>query len=138
MIYMKPARKLGRVQLQIMEVLWHCETATAREITDAMNRKNSIAHSTVQTLLRKLEDKGAVTHEVRERTFVFRALWQQNETKAAATRDLLTRVFNGSASGLVAHLLQHEKITPSEMKRLRELIENAPQKNSPPKKGDSK
>jgi BlaI family transcriptional regulator, penicillinase repressor len=117
-----PAR-LGRVQLQIMEVLWRQGRATARQITEELCRAKPIAHSTVQTLLRKLEAKGVVTHDVEERTFIFRPVYQRSDITASATRDLLTRVFHGSVYGLVAHLLQHETISPEERERLRQLIE---------------
>lgn len=120
--------KLGKVQMEIMRVLWAHPAATAREITDELNaagRNPAIAHSTVQTLLRQMEAKGAVTHEQQGRTFVFRATSEEKEVTSTATRELLARVFGGSVSGLVAHLLTHEKISPSELKRLRELIEEA-------------
>jgi BlaI family penicillinase repressor len=115
--------KLGRVQLQIMEVLWKRGRAVAREITEELSRHAPIAHSTVQTLLRQLEDKGMVTHEVEDRTFVFRPLVERSEVVESATRDLLTRVFHGSVYGLVAHLLRHEEISREELKRLRALVE---------------
>ena len=115
--------RLGRVQHEIMQVLWQRGRATAREITEELSRSRPIAHSTVQTLLRKLEAKGAVTHDVEERTFLFRPLYQQAEVRETAARDLLTRVFNGSVYGLVAHLLQHETISDDEMQRLRRLME---------------
>ncbi len=114
--------RLGKVQLQIMQVLWEHGRATARQITDALSRSKPIAHSTVQTLLRKLEAKGAVAHEVEERTFIFRPLYEQSEVAESATRDLLTRVFSGSVYGLVAHLLQHETISGDELMRLRALV----------------
>jgi BlaI family transcriptional regulator, penicillinase repressor len=56
--------RFGKMQLKIMQVLWALGRATARDITGALNRTESVAHSTVQTLLRKLEVKGAVAHEV--------------------------------------------------------------------------
>jgi BlaI family penicillinase repressor len=72
-----------------------------------------------------LEAKGAVRHEAQDRTFVFYAVHEENEVTASATRELLTRVFDGSVSGLVAHLLTHEKISRAEIKRLRKLIDEA-------------
>jgi BlaI family penicillinase repressor len=119
------AARLGRVQHEMMHVLWQRGRATAREITEELSRTRPIAHSTVQTLLRKLEAKGAVTHDVEDRTFVFRPLYQQAEVRETAARDLLTRVFNGSVYGLVAHLLQHEPISRDEMQRLRQLVEES-------------
>jgi BlaI family penicillinase repressor len=119
----KPLLRLGKVQTQIMEILWQRGQATAREITEELARTQPLAHSTIQTLLRKLEAKGAITHERQDRTFVFRPLYQRSDVVTSATRDLLARVFNGSVYGLVAHLLQHEKIAPEERERLRQLIE---------------
>lgn len=115
---------LGRVQMRIMQVLWSRDEATARDITDELNRSGQslLAHSTVQTLLRQLEAKGMVVHETRDRTFVFRAS-QAHETVATnATRDLLARLFDSSALNLVAHLLRHEAIPRDEMNQLRQLI----------------
>src|SRR5688572_21809558 len=120
-----PTLRLGKVQLQIMQILWERGQATAREITDALNAQEpeSIAHSTVQTLLRKLEAKGAVAHEVTDRSFVFRPLYGRTEVSETAARDLLTRVFDGSVYGMVAHLLRHEEVSREELARLRDLIE---------------
>jgi len=116
------SKQLGRVQLQIMQVLWDRGRANAREITDALNKSNEIAHSTVQTLLRQLEAKQAVAHEVEERTFVFYPLIKENKITRQATRELINKIFDGSAAGLVAYLIENEKIPKSELERLRKLI----------------
>lgn len=114
---------LGTVQLKIMRVLWDEGEATARQITDSLSQSMPIAHSTVQTLLRKLEAKSAIEHVKQERTFVFRPLIAEGEVTRSAAQDLLSRVFQGSISGLVAHLLEGEDVSPQEMKRLRELVD---------------
>src|SRR5688572_9972538 len=120
---------LGRMQLRIMQVLWSRAEVTAREITVELNRGGlaPVAHSTVQTLLRQLEAKGMVQHEKQERTFVFRATQAREEIAATATRDLLTRIFDSSVSGMVAHLLRHESISREELVQLRQLIEDKEQ-----------
>lgn len=122
--------RLGRVQLVIMQVLWERGSATAREITDAINQKEPCAHSTVQTLLRGLEEKGAVRHEAQERTFVFYPTVQEHDFKRSATRDVLERVFGGSASGLVAHLLKEENVSREEIEEIRKLINKRMKKES--------
>ncbi len=115
---------LGSVQLRIMRVLWDDGEATARRITDVLSESKPIAHSTVQTLLRKLEKKRAIGHELRERTFVFRPLVPESEVTRSAAQDLLSRVFQGSISGLLAHLLENEDISQDELIRLRELVDD--------------
>jgi BlaI family transcriptional regulator, penicillinase repressor len=114
--------RLGAVQLRIMQVLWDRGQATAREITDELSREESISHSTVQTLLRQLEAKGAVAHEAQDRTFVFRPLYREDEVRDTALRDVLSRVFHGSAYGLMSHLLRQEEISRDELGRLKKLI----------------
>ncbi len=116
------ATKLGRVQLLIMQVLWEKGRATAREITDSINLAEPIAHSTVQTLLRGLEEKGSISHEAEGRTFVFFPLVEEDRFKRNATRDLVERVFGGNAGTLVAHLLKNEKVSRKEVDEIRKLI----------------
>lgn len=114
---------LGRVQLKIMRVLWARGKANAREITDALNEEQPTAHSTVQTLLRQLEEKGSVGHEVADRTFVYFPLVERQCVARSATRDLIERLFAGDAAGLVAYLLEEERIPRKELQALRKLIE---------------
>ena len=114
---------LGPLQLRIMQVLWDRGRADARSITEALNGSEPVAHSTVQTLLRQLEAKGAVGHEVEDRTFVFSARVEQGQFKRAASRDLLERVFGGNVGDLVAHLLKTESLTRDELDELRRLID---------------
>ncbi|MEQ1823970.1 MAG: BlaI/MecI/CopY family transcriptional regulator [Fimbriimonadaceae bacterium] len=118
--------KLGNVQLKIMRVLWKHGETTARVVTDELSKTSPIAHSTVQTLLRKLVAKKAVDHVERDRTFYFRPLLSESELSQSAAQDFVERVFRGSISGLVANLLEAEQVTDQELARLRELVnENA-------------
>ena len=115
--------RLGNVQLQVLKVLWRRGAATAREITDELSETVPMALSTVQTLLRQLEAKGAVFHTHEERAFVFQPVWEETEVAQGAARDLLDRVFEGSAFGMVSYLLRNERISPEELRQLRELID---------------
>jgi BlaI family transcriptional regulator, penicillinase repressor len=116
--------RLGKVQFRIMQVLWERGKASARHITDALNRDGAIAHSTVQTLLRKMEQKGVVAHHAEDRTFIYEPLVDEPSVTRGATRDLIERVFGGSAAGLVAYLLREERIPPKELQRIRDLIDD--------------
>ena len=129
--------QLGRMQFRIMQVLWDRGRAQAREITDALNEDGSepVAHSTVQTLLRQLEAKGAVGHEADGRSFVFSARLKEDKVKKTAARDLLERVFGGNVAGLVAHLLKDERVSRDELDELRRLIDQRGRDGNPLSKG---
>ena len=111
-----------------MQVLWARQRASARDITDALNRDEPITHSTVQTLLRGLEVKKAVAHDTEGRTFMFYPLVREEQATRSATRDLLDRVFDGRVSKLVSHLLQHEKVSADELKAIRRMIDQQSRK----------
>jgi BlaI family penicillinase repressor len=122
--------RLGKVQLKIMHVLWERGRASAREITDGLNRDEPIAHSTVQTLLRKLEAKGAVGHETVDRTFVFFPRIAEENVRRGATHDLVERVFGGSPAQLMSYLLKHEHVSKQELEEIRRLVDE--QSKKPP------
>jgi BlaI family transcriptional regulator, penicillinase repressor len=116
--------QLGRMQFRIMQVLWDRQRANAREITEALNETEPVAHSTVQTLLRQLEAKGAVSHEAEDRTFVFFPRLKEDRVKRTAARELLDRVFGGNMGSLVAHLLKNERMSRDELDELHRLIDH--------------
>jgi BlaI family transcriptional regulator, penicillinase repressor len=115
--------QLGRMQFRIMQVLWDRGRASAREITDALNASDAVAHSTVQTLLRQLEAKEAVGHDVVDRTFVFFPRLKEDKVKRTAAREMLDRVFGGNVGNLVAHLLKAERLSRDELDELHRLID---------------
>jgi len=115
--------KMGQVQLKIMQLLWKIKRATARELTEVLNQSEPIAHSTVQTLLRQLEVKGSVDHEQDGRTFYFFPLVQEEKVKKSVARELLQNVFAGSVGGLVAYLLENEKVSADELADIRKLVD---------------
>ena len=115
--------QLGRMQFRIMQVLWDRGRASAREVTDALGATEAVAHSTVQTLLRQLEAKGAIGHEAEGRTFAFVPKLREDRVKRSAARDLVDRVFGGDVGGLGAHLLRDERLTVDELAAIRRLVE---------------
>ena len=117
--------RFGRQQLRIMLVLWEKGRATAREVTEALNREEPIAHSTVQTLLRELEKKRAITHDVEGRTFIFRPLKNQDPVRSNATPEVIDRLFDKSPGEFISHLLEHQQITSKERREIRSIIEKS-------------
>lgn len=119
--------RLGPMQFRIMRVLWDRRRANAREITEALNETEPVAHSTVQTLLRQLEGKGAVDHQAEDRTFVFFPRLKEERVKRIAARELLDHVFGGNVGSLVAHLLKNERLSREELDAIHRLIDRSQQ-----------
>ena len=93
----KPSEiRLGRLELQIMNVVWDRETASVHDVKDALTQGRKPAYSTILTMMRKLEAKGYLTHEVDDRTFVYHATVSRQTARHGLLGDLLDRVFEGS------------------------------------------
>lgn len=110
--------RLTRFELEIMDVLWQLGKASVREIQEQLPEKRRPAYTTVQTIVRRLEEKGAVRN-VRKigNAFIFEPL----VTRKAAHRRLITEVldlFGGSARPLMAHLLEAGKLSLEDLREL--------------------
>src|SRR6188768_376533 len=116
---------LTDAESRVMSVVWQRETATVGDVVAALRQDRVVTYSTVQTILRILETKGYVTHEKVARAFVYRPAVDERQARQRALRHLVTRLFNGSPSLLIVNVLEDEAIDPSELKRLKKLIEDA-------------
>ena len=110
-------------ELDILKVLWERGPCTVRDVYRELARgqDEDLAYNTVQTLLRLMEEKKLVTHEVQGRAFVYRSLYTRDDSAAR----FLDRVFDGAAGELVQSLLRTEKIPPEELERMQALIAEA-------------
>lgn len=108
-------------ELDIMAVLWELGSATVPEVRSRI--ADPIAYTTVQTVLRILEDKGFVTHEEEGRFHRYIPLVGRSEAGEGALRRLLSRIFGGSPELLLTQLLSQHDFSTEEIQRIRELVD---------------
>jgi len=111
---------LSRFELEIMDVLWRIGEASVREIREALSERKRPAYTTVQTIVQRLEQKGAVR---RTRKIGNALMFEPAVTRKAAYRrvfDELLALFGGSARPVVAHLVDTGKLTLEDLKALEE------------------
>lgn len=112
-------------EMAILKLLWEHGPISVRDVHRRLLLDERIgkelAYNTVQTMLRIMEDKGLVTHNVEGRTFIYSADYSRDES----ARTFLDRVFDGAASQLVSSLLRSEQIPADELHRIQELIADA-------------
>lgn len=105
-------------------MLWQQEQATVADVVAALQARRSPSYSTVQTMLRILEQKGYVAHEKIGRAFVYRPIIDQRQARRSALSHLVSRLFEGSPALLVLNVLEDERIDPAELERLKKLIDS--------------
>jgi BlaI family transcriptional regulator, penicillinase repressor len=121
---------LTRFELEIMRVLWDLERASVREIQEKLSDKRRPAYTTVQTIIRRLEEKSAVR---RLRKIGNALIFEPAITRKAVHGRLLTellQMFGGSARPLMAHLAEMGKLNLEDVRELEALMTEQ-QGNSP-------
>jgi len=121
----KTSPALTDAEARVMAVLWQLRTATVGDVVAALAPERAVSYSTVQTILRILEDKAYVEHDKVARAFIYRPVVDERQARRRALRHLATRLFNGSPSLLVMNVLNDDELAPDELRRLKKLIEEA-------------
>ena len=119
-----PDAQLGRRERQIMEVLYSGEALTVADVRERLS--NPPTYSSVRTMLGILERKGYISHEERGRAFHYRVKRPKKELRNSALSHLLKTFFDGSATDLVAALVDPKRrLETEELDELAVLINKA-------------
>lgn len=121
--------KLFDSELKVMEVLWERGDATAKEISGILKERVGWNVNTTYTVIKKCVAKGAVLRS--EPNFQCHALVTREEVRAAETEELLGKLFDGSPELLFASLLNSQKLSREQLKRLRLMVSVMEQEHRP-------
>lgn len=124
--------KLTQAEWQLMNALWEKYPATAREVGARLPEGTKWAYTTIKTMLTRLAAKGAVAETLEGKTALYVPLVTRQKARLAALRSVAEEAFDGAFGTLVHFLLEEEKISPEERKRLAKMLEDEA------KKGDEK
>jgi predicted transcriptional regulator len=114
--------RLSRAEARILEQFWKLGVSSVREILESLPAEERVAYTTVQTLVYRLEQKGAVRRVKRiGNAQLFEPAIDQGEFRSGLVRDLLD-LFGGSPRLLVSNLLETGTITLKDLKALQEAM----------------
>jgi BlaI family transcriptional regulator, penicillinase repressor len=114
--------RLGDLQLKIMQVLWAHDEATVADVHAELARERDLAYTTIATMLRKMEARGLVKHRLDGRSFVYRAAVGAEAVSRGMADHLVDRLFEGSLSDMVHHLLTTREVSHEELSKLEQMI----------------
>lgn len=114
---------LGELEREVMQLVWDGGKVTADAVRARLDRKPK--ESTVRTVLRRLEDKGYVTHAVSGRTFVFRAVASRGDVAARAVKHIVDWFCNGSLDEVLVGMADARMLDSRTLQMLRKRIANA-------------
>ena len=115
---------LGDLEREVLQLVWQRgEQVTADAVREALSRK--LKESTVRTVLKRLEEKGYLTHQVEGRTFLYQAAEPPTQVAARAVKRIVDWFCNGSVSDVLVGMVDAKMLDPDELKLLAAKIDQA-------------
>jgi predicted transcriptional regulator len=112
---------LSDLQLDLMRVLWRAGELNVADATAALGDRD-LAHTTVATLLTRLEKRGVVAARRDGRLLVYRPLVSEAQVKRSMVSSLIAQVFRGDPKALLAHLVSEREVAPGDLEQVRALL----------------
>jgi BlaI family transcriptional regulator, penicillinase repressor len=127
---MKRNEQLGELEQQVLDTIWAHGSATADACREALASQRPMKDSTVRTVLRRLEEKGFVAHDLDGRTFVYRATQPRRHVAARAVQGIIDRFCGGSVEQLLVGMVEKDVLGRRELRQLaRKIAERKEEKS---------
>jgi predicted transcriptional regulator len=117
-----PKKGLSGLEHRVMEVIWAAGRATAEQVRLALDAESQLKDSTVRTVLRRLEEKGFLTHETEQRTYVYRPTVAPQSAAVRAVRQIIDRFCGGSVEKLLVGMVADNVLDERQLKELADRI----------------
>lgn len=113
---------LSDLQIDVVRALWTRGEASTAQIAESLDDQRGLAHTTVATVLTRLEKRGVVRSRRDGRQLMYRACVDESEVQRSMVSGLLDSLFGGDAKALVAHLVREAEIAPGDLDRVKRLL----------------
>lgn len=111
-------KPLSALEHMMMEFLWSAGHATAEQVREGIAARRRLKDSTVRTVLRRLEEKGYLTHKTDGRTYIYEATLPPQSVATHAVRQIIDRLCGGSVERLLVGMVENDVIGPHELEKL--------------------
>ena len=122
MVKEKGGVSLSGLQLAVMRVLWQRGESSTSEVVEALSGARGLAHTTVATLLTRLEKRGLLAARRDARQLLYSSCVSEHEVRRSMVGSLLGSLFGGDARELVAHLVREDEVAAGDASRIEALL----------------
>ena len=113
---------LSDLQIAVVRVLWRNGETSVTDIAKVLGDERGLKHTTVATLLTRLEKRGVVEQRREGRQLIYRALVSEPQVRRSMVADLVGSLFGGDSRELVAHLVRESDLAPGDLENLRKRL----------------
>ncbi len=125
---MKKLPQISEAEFEVMKIVWENAPVSTNDITDRLVQTTDWSPKTIQTLIRRLVSKGALTYEKNGRVFVYTPKVSEDEYLRQKSSSFISRYFGGDFSAMFSSYLGNDELTDDELKNLKGIIEDRVEK----------
>ena len=114
--------QISEAEFEVMKVIWKYAPISTNEVTEKLTQTTDWSPKTIQTMLKRLVTKKALTYEKQSRVFVYTPLVPETEYIRQESNSFLKRYYNGNLSSMLASYLEDDKLSSTEIDNLRHLL----------------
>lgn len=111
-----------------MDYIWSQGPSTAESCREALASSRPMKDSTIRTVLRRLEEKGYLTHDIEGRTFIYKASDERQNVAVRAVKGIIDRFCGGSAEQLLLGMVDNAVLDRKQLERLARRIAESDRK----------
>lgn len=115
--------KISEAEWEIMKVLWARAPLSAAEIIEALEGSRDWSPKTVRTLIKRLNEKGAIGFNQTGRIYLYYPLVQEEECVQSETKSFLKRIYGGTLRPMLVNFLQDEKLSREDIDELKRILD---------------
>ncbi|MDE7031045.1 MAG: BlaI/MecI/CopY family transcriptional regulator [Lachnospiraceae bacterium] len=130
---MRSLPQISEAEFEVMKVVWEHAPVSTNEITDRLVKTTTWSPKTIQTLIKRLVTKGALSYEKQSRVFVYTPLVGEAEYISQESNTFLNRFYNGNLSAMLSAYIDQDRLSENEIDTLRSLLSGDAKKGN--KKG---
>ena len=117
------SRHPTELELEILKILWRQGPLPVRQVREALAPRRDSAYTSVMTIMNIMVEKGYLARRKQGPSFVYRPRVSEKKTSGRMLKDLVNRVFDGSAVAVVVNLLETADVDEQELEELRGIFE---------------
>lgn len=114
--------KISEAEFEVMKIVWKHAPISTNEITEKLLLTTTWSPKTIQTLIKRLVLKGALTYEKQSRVFVYTPVVKESEYIGQESSSFLNRFYGGDITAMVSAYIENDKLSESDIDTLRALL----------------
>ena len=120
--------QISEAEFEIMKIVWKYAPISTNEITEKLLQTTSWSPKTIQTLIKRLVTKGALTYEKQSRVFVYTPLVKETEYLDQESNSFLNRYYDGDITAMLSAYIENNRLSEADIDTLHSLLSRKPKK----------